>query len=30
VLDVLGPLGMAITIGALLVIAVEAARWLWG
>jgi hypothetical protein len=30
VLDVFGPLGMALMIGALLVIAVEAARWLWG
>jgi hypothetical protein len=29
-LDVFGPLGMALMIGALLVIAVEAARWLWG
>jgi hypothetical protein len=30
VLDVYGPLGMALMIGALLVIVVEAARWLWG
>jgi hypothetical protein len=28
-LDVFGPLGMVLMIGALLVIAVEAARWLW-
>jgi hypothetical protein len=29
-LGVLGPLGMALMIGGMLVIAVEAARWLWG
>jgi hypothetical protein len=30
VLDALGPIGIAVISGALLLIAIEAARWLWG
>jgi hypothetical protein len=29
-LEVFGPFGIALLSGALLVIAIEAARWLWG